>query len=213
MDNENINIFICLCFVIFEFFFLILGVSVIESIKTPFEEQQIKKQIKKNRRINRRKCRHFQQRYKHVRYLGHGAFGTVSLVTHCWTHRNFAMKETTCYLVEKVPMEVRCMKLLNGTNIGPNLREFCIDTSSRTLYIVMQYFNYATWSNHRRRLDAKIRNRIETDIQTKKQLLHTKYGICHGDMHDSNIMLHQNRRTQTIEPFLIDFGLSYPRND
>lgn len=211
IHNEEIDIALCLCFFIFEFYCFVEVVFAIQSMKTPFQEQQINKQIKKNKRITRRKFRLFQQRYKHVRYLGYGAYGTVSLVTHRRTHRQFAMKKIRYNLVEKVPEEVKYLKLLNGTNIGPDFQDFCIDRSSGKCYIVMQYFNYGTWHNRRCKLDAKIRTRIETEIRTKHQLLETEYGIYHGDMHNNNIMLHQNRRTRTIEPFLIDFGLSYTK--
>jgi serine/threonine protein kinase len=185
--------------------FLICIVYIQHNSKTSFEKQQIEKTIKRIKRKNKRKWKIFKRRYTTIRFLGHGAYGSVYLVKDIFSHRHFAMKIILNSPDDNVQNEIDVMQLIHGSGIGPNIENYYVDHLKNSCMIVMHFFNMGTWDDNIHKVDDQTYKQLKIKISQKENRLKHEYGICHEDLHENNIALHRYNNGN-IEPFLIDFG-------
>jgi serine/threonine-protein kinase len=149
--------------------------------------------------------------------IGKGGQGLTFFVTHKESGEQFAIKflkeQGILERRERMYVEVSSLKILNHPNI-PKLidsNESTFKDITHKLYMVSEYIPGITLQDH---IDANGIMNLEDAISFTIKLseiikyCHSK-GFIHRDIKPDNIILKNN---EIINPFLIDFGLSFNEN-
>lgn len=151
----------------------------------------------------------FFRKYKLLKTLGRGSYGTVKQCVHIYTGKNYAIKfiDKTNIIkpahIVRIKREITILKLLNHPNI---VKVFGAYETSKYLAIVMEYIDgedLYDFVQKKSCLNEKEARPIFVGIILGLEYLHQN-NIVHRDIKPENVVVNRN----TLKPTLIDFGFS-----
>lgn len=158
---------------------------------------------------NLKETQPFFKKYKIVKTIGKGSYGTVKQCVHIYTGKNYAIKfidKTTIIKpahIVRIKREITILKLLSHPNI---VKVFGAYETSKYLAIVMEYIDGEDL------YDLIQRKKVFTEEEARPIFVGLVLGldylhqnnIVHRDIKPENVVVSRN----THKPTLIDFGFS-----
>jgi serine/threonine protein kinase len=153
-------------------------------------------------------------KYRIVRVIGRGGFGTVFEAVHTWTDRRIAVKilhpdlATDGTLVARFLQEAKAAARLKHPHVVDVL-DMGRDRGDGTVYLVLELLEgeeLADRLERRGRLSPAEVFETLVPVMDALALAHER-GIIHRDLKPGNVFLHRDERGRVI-PKLLDFGIA-----
>jgi serine/threonine protein kinase/formylglycine-generating enzyme required for sulfatase activity len=153
------------------------------------------------------------ERYRKVRQLGQGAFGTVWLADDLELHRPVALKEPRAGRLRTVDdvntylAEARILASLDHPHIVPVYDAGRTETGS--CYVVSKWIDGVDLGTHAKQTRLSFEDIAQLIRQIAEGLQHThNRGLVHRDLKPANLLIDQQG-----QPYLADFGLAIKEED